>query len=120
MSKLEKIERALNNRISLDVSDVELIISLSRQHSLETAPGKADNWIERAGGELPDYISRIALALIRAGKPKSQAIQIAISRAKAWSRGEGGVNADTRAKASAALAEWEALKAKNKAKKAKK
>lgn len=71
-------------------------------------------------GEIPDYISRIALALIRSGKTRSEAIGIAISRVKAWTAGGDGVNKDTQAKAAAALAEWTALRAKAAAKKASK
>ena len=118
-SKLEKIERAVSQkRINLTNDDVALIVELSRRHSLETKPGGPDNWVEAVGGEIPDYISQIALALIRSGKTKSQAISIAISRCKAWAAGGDGVNADTRAKAAKAIAEWNALRAKAAAKKA--
>lgn len=95
--------------------DLELIFELSRANSLAEKPGK-NNWIEKTSDEgLPDYISRIAKALIRSGKSKSTAIAIAISRVKAWAAGGDDVDPDTRAKAAAALAAWEKLKASNKA-----
>jgi hypothetical protein len=98
-----------------DREDLELIFELSRANSLAEKPGK-NNWIEKTSDEgLPDYISRIAKALIRGGKSKSTAIAIAISRVKAWAAGGDDVNADTKAKAAAALAAWEKLKASNKA-----
>lgn len=86
---------------------------------LEVAPGKSDNWIERTGpggkgGQLPAYIQHIALAIERKGKPKSLAIAIAISQVKKWAAGAGNVDANTRAAAAKALAEWTALKAKAK------
>ena len=68
------------------------------------------------GLRLPGYIREIAHALIRAGHPKSRAIQLAIGVAQRWARGEGKVKASTRAKAAAAVAEWEAAKAAARAK----
>lgn len=61
-------------------------------------------------------ICRIARAVKRTGKTTSQAIAIAVSRVKKWAAGADDVDADTRAKAAKALAEWEKLKAKSKAK----
>jgi hypothetical protein len=98
-----------------ELEDLDLILQFSRANSLAEKPGK-NNWIEKTSDDgLPDYISRIAKALIRSGKSKSTAIAIAISRVKAWAAGGDDVNADTKAKASAALAAWEKLKASNKA-----
>lgn len=78
--------------------------------SLDDHPGKS-NWVEKAGG-LPQYICEIARAILRGGKmDKSRAIATAISRVKKWASG-AGVDADTQAKASKALAEWEQKKAK--------
>jgi hypothetical protein len=84
--------------------------------SLERVPGK-NNWIENADGELPPYVREIARSVEKSGKTLSQAIAIAISRIKVWAAGGDGVSAKTRAKAAAALAQWEALKSKNKARK---
>lgn len=100
--------------------DQDLIMALAGC-SLETAKGDKDNWIERAGsggrgGSLPGYIERIACAIMRGGKSKSSAIAIAVSRAKKWAAGGDDVDPKTVAKASKAVAQWEALKAKNAAK----
>lgn len=82
--------------------------------SLDMEPGS--NWVQDVGG-LPDYICRIARAILRGGKKTSvsQAIAIAVSRVKVWASGKG-VNKDTQAKAAAAVADWEAKRAKSKAK----
>lgn len=94
--------------------DFELIIMLSTSSaSLDRSP--KENWVERAG-ELPPYIRKLARAIEKRGHSLSSAISIAIGRVKAWARGEGKVTAKTRAKAAAAVAAWEALKAKNAAK----
>jgi hypothetical protein len=74
------------------------------------------NWVEDSGG-LPEYICRIARAIHRSGKSISQSIAIAVSRVKKWAAGLDDVDADTRAKAAKAVAQWEALKTKNKVKK---
>jgi hypothetical protein len=106
-----------------DPEDTSLILLLAKAGgcSLATSPGDKDNWIERAGrggkgGKLPNYICRIARAVMRSGKSRSQAISIAVSTVKRWAAGGDDVKADTRAKAAKALAQWEALKAKNAAK----
>ena len=76
--------------------------------SLDSSP--KSNWVEKRGG-LPEYICRIARAIMRSGRSKQTAIQMAISRVKVWASGGGNVKADTRAKAAAAVAEWEKMKA---------
>lgn len=82
---------------------------------LDWSPRK--NWVERSGG-LPRYVEDIALALIRDhGYSRERAIAIAISRVKLWAAGGGEVSADTRAKAAKAVAEWTALRARNRARK---
>ena len=84
---------------------------------LDRSPRK--NWVEKTG-KLPRYIEDIALALERGGmKPLSRAIATAISQVKRWARGGENVKPDTRAKAAKALAQWTALKLKNKARMAK-
>ncbi len=95
--------------------ELDLIVAFAGC-SLDEKPGS--NWVEHAGS-LPDYVCRIAKAVRKTGKTTSQAIAIAIDRVKVWASGKG-VDKDTQAKAAKALAEWEALKAKNKARKAKK
>ncbi len=78
------------------------------------SPDRIGSYVQEAGG-LPDYICRIAKAVRRTGKTTSQAIAIAVSRVKKWASG-AGVDKDTQAKAAKALAEWEKIKAKSKAK----
>lgn len=83
--------------------------------SLNRSPRQ--NWVEKAG-ELPAYVREIARSIHeKRGMPLEQAIPIAIAQIKKWAAGGGGVNADTRAKAVRALAEWEKLKAASHAKK---
>lgn len=123
----EKIDRLVAlSHDNLDEDDIELIVELAAQYEaddawvelgrLERAPGKNDNWVERAGS-LPKYIEDIAHSLhTKRGFTISRAIATAISRVKRWAAGGENVKADTRAKAAAAVAQWQALKAKNKAK----
>ena len=94
--------------------DYETILLLAGGCSLDSSPKK--NWVEREGG-LPNYICRIARAVMRSGKSKSQAIAIAVSRVKKWAAGGDDVDADTRAKAATAVAQWEKMKSANKSKK---
>lgn len=82
--------------------------------SLAKTPGK-DNWVDEQGG-LPEYICKIARSIHqKRGMPISQAIAIAVGTVKRWARGGGDVDADTRAKAAAAVASWEKKKAAAKA-----
>jgi hypothetical protein len=81
---------------------------------LDRSPKK--NWVEKAGG-LPDYIERIAKHIhYEGGKEIGTAISMAISQVRKWAAGGEGVSAKTQALASKAIAAWEALKAKSKAK----
>lgn len=74
------------------------------------------NWVQENGG-LPEYICQVARSIsTKRGKSISNAIQIAVGVIKRWAKGVGDVNADTRAKAAKAVAQWEALKAKARAK----
>lgn len=100
----------------LDYDDKDLLILATSSASLDASP--KENWVERGGG-LPPYVRKLARAIMKTGKSKSQAISIAIGRIKKWAAGGDGVDADTKAKAAKALAAWEALKAKNKAGKVK-
>ena len=80
---------------------------------LDRSPKK--NWVEEHGG-LPKYIEDIAVALHeKRGMDIGRAIAVAISRVKMWAAGGGGVNPDTRAKAAAAVAAWETMRAQAKA-----
>jgi hypothetical protein len=78
---------------------------------------KTSNWVARGGG-LPSYIQHIAKAIVRGGKSESEAISIAIGTCKRWAAGGGGVSPEVKAAAAKAIAQWEALKAKNAGKEA--
>ncbi len=104
-----------SDRVVFSRDELDLIVEFAGC-SLDESSGK--NWVEHSGG-LPEYICRIARAIKRSGKTTSQAIAIAVSRVKKWAAGADDVDADTRAKAASALAQWEKLKAKNKARKVK-
>lgn len=97
--------------VNLTSEDHDLIVVFAGC-SLDEKAGS--NWVQDNGG-LPDYICRIAKAIKKTGKTTSEAISIAVSRVKVWASGKG-VDKDTQAKAAAAVAEWEKLKGKNKAK----
>jgi len=100
----------------LDTEDFSLTILLaSSSASLDRSSKK--NWVENTGSGLPPYVRKIARGVEKSGRPLSQAIAIAIGRIKKWAAGGDGVDADTQAKAAAALKSWNALKAKNKSKK---
>lgn len=70
-------------------------------------PGGRQNWVDKAGG-LPAFVRAVAHALIRAGHSKQQAIQLAVGTIRRWASGGGDVTDKTRAKAAAAIAEWDA------------
>lgn len=79
------------------------------------------NWVEKAGG-LPAYIKRIAKHLQKKGMSESHAIATAVNAAKKMCAtgdlnfpGKQSVNPGSRAEACAAVASWEAKKAKAKA-----
>lgn len=70
-----------------------------------------ENWVEERGG-LPPFVRAVARALMRDhGYTMSRAIATAINKMKDWARGGDHVTAKTKAKAAAALAQWEAAKA---------
>ena len=75
------------------------------------------NWVEAENG-LPRYIEEVAIGIMKSGKTREQAIPMAINRIKRWAAGLDGVKADTQAKAVAALAAWEKMKASAAAKRA--
>lgn len=115
---LKRIRAKQDDLIELSFSDLddENIVELGSRASLDRSP--KSNWVEESG-RLPGYVREIANSLhTKRGMTISRAIATAISRIKKWSRGGDGVNPDTVAKAQKALAQWEALKAKNKARKA--
>lgn len=86
--------------------------------SLDRSPRK--NWLESSGQSLPPYVRQIARSIEREqAVPLSRAVSLALGAVKRWARGGGDVNADTRAKAAAAVAHWEKAKAANKARQVK-
>jgi len=108
---------AMEMRLARESGSAVDLLTL-RLGKLERSPGKNDNWVESNGG-LPRYIEKITDSLHRKrGFTISRAIATAVSMVKRWARGGENVNPDTRVKAAAALAQWTALKAKAKAKRA--
>lgn len=101
----------MTDTFTLTSEDYELIVAFA-SCSLDESPGS--NWVQKAG-RLPSFICQIARAIKRSGKTTSEAIAIAVSRVKVWASGKG-VDKDTQAKAVAAVAEWEKLRAKSHAK----
>ena len=130
------VDRLVSQYKAGDFSDGTSLVNLGRNMSLELSMLEEDlqdielgrlnwsprkNWIEIVNGDLPKFITDVAMGIMKGtGYPRERAIPIAISRIKVWARGGGGVNADTVAKAAAALAAWEALKAKAAARRARK
>lgn len=73
---------------------------------------KTSNWVARGGG-LPPYIQHVAHALVdKRGKTESEAIRMAIGIVKNWAAGKGKVDANTKAAAAKAVAQWMKLRAK--------
>lgn len=78
--------------------------------AIPNKPG-VKNWVEVAGG-LPGYIDDVAGALYtKRGFTVSHAIATAVNKMKKWAAGGDGVSAKTKAKAAAALAQWEKMRA---------
>lgn len=103
----------LEERLALSALDVMDIV-MAAGCSLERKAGK--NWVEEEGG-LPEYICEVARSIHeKRGKSIQNAIQIAIGTIRRWAKGVGDVNADTRAKAAAAIAEWDKKRASARAK----
>lgn len=101
------------DEVSLSLEESMGIIELGR---LDWSP--RSNWVQENGG-LPRYIETVAIGIMKGtGYPRERAIPIAISRIKRWAAGLDGVKADTKAKAIAALAQWEKMKASAAAKRA--
>lgn len=103
------------------VSDEEAIAAIAEDDELSDEEVEEFNWVDEVGG-LPKYIREIADSLMKRGYSESRAIATAVNTVKRWARGgparqggEGSVSAKTQAKAIAALAEWEAKKARAKA-----
>lgn len=96
-----------------DLSGDRLLFIALAGCSLDEKPGS--NWVQDNGG-LPEYICQIAKGIKKSGHPTSEAIAMAVATVRNWASGQKGVTPKTRAKAAAAVAEWEALRAKAHAK----
>lgn len=68
----------------------------------------------KPGFKLPNYIENVAKGLMKSGRDRTQAIQMAIGVCKRWASGGGNVHPEVRAAAAQAIAQWEALKARAK------
>lgn len=94
--------------MALEGYPIDINFSIADEAPLGT-PGNRENWVDKVGG-LPKYVRRIARNLIRErGFTTSHAIATAIQNIKLWS--VKSKNPKTKAKAVAALAEWEQKKA---------
>jgi hypothetical protein len=96
----------------------EPIVMYQRIDESPFSASTTDNWVARAGG-LPPYIRGVVRGIEKSGHPFEEALPMAISVMKIWATGHnpwskghtGHVHPDTQAKAAAALAHWEAMKA---------
>lgn len=103
--------------VELSADQDELLLSAGGC-DLSKVPG-AQNWIEKnpVHKGLPEYIKSIACALVRDhGFTISRAIATAVSRVKVWAVSPN-TKPDTKAKAAAAISEWNAMRAGSHAKK---
>jgi hypothetical protein len=84
---------------------------------LPEKPGSRDNWVEQHGG-LPEMIDCVARALYHEGKSRgsvSRAVQMAVGIVQDWAAGRRNATPKTRARAAAAVARWNAMRAAAKA-----
>lgn len=110
---LDRLDLIPDEWLDFDDDDEDDEEEKGSRASLDRSPRK--NWVEMTG-ELPGYVREIARSIHqKRGMPLDRAIATAIAQVKRWCSGRGDVNADTRAKACAAVAEWEALKVRNRA-----
>lgn len=99
---------------SLGITPVDTLYIKLAKETLNRSP--KENWVDKVGG-LPQYIVHIAKDLHEErGMTISRAIATAISMCKKWAAGGKNVKPETRAKAAAAIAQWESKKARSKAK----
>lgn len=99
-----------------EMHDAKLNRSAGDGDRYDVSPlGEGKNWVTDVGG-LPLFMRAIAHALMRQGRGKSHAIEMAVGIVENWKDGHDGhggkVSAKTQAKATKAWAEWEAKKAK--------
>lgn len=89
---------------------VEFSAKTAGYSSTHTPLGVGGLW-KHQGWQLPAYIQNVAVGLMKDGKDRSTAIQMAIGAVKRWAHGGGNVTDEVRAASAKAIAEWEALKA---------
>jgi hypothetical protein len=77
---------------------------------VSTPVGTGKNWVNKAGGDSP-YVHAIVHGLMRAGHSKQEAETLAHGIIERWAKGLGNVTPATRARAQAAVAHWEAIRA---------
>lgn len=103
-------ELILSKIAELNVEIVKLTAKGLEPCSLAKDPGHpGDNWVTEEGG-LPRYICNVAKHIKADGHTTSQAIAMAVSQIKKWIASPN-TSAETKAKASAAIAEWERKRA---------
>lgn len=78
-------------------------------HSPLGDPSGPGLW-KHKGWQLPAYIQNVAKGIMKSGKDRSEAIEIAIGRIRGWATGAGNVTPEVRAASAKAIAEWEAEK----------
>lgn len=105
---------------ALDLTDLDVTLEgLEVESKYDTSPvgkpGGRQNWVDQEGG-LPAFVRAIVHALKRDGKSTEQAIQIAWGTVRRWAAGGGDVTPATRAKAAAAVAKLERMRAAARAK----
>lgn len=112
MSAVEKIENAVSEEMKLSaIAEFQLeLLQLTAKGeepcSLAKNPGHpGDNWVTESGG-LPAYICNVAKHIVADGKDTSTAIAMAVSQIKKWIA-DPHTTPETKAKASAAIADWE-------------
>jgi hypothetical protein len=103
---------AVRNPEKLPADDLAVLAGVALTH--ERVGHTEQGLWHHKGMQLPAYIQHIANDLIQQkAMTESRAIATAVSRCKVWCAGGDNVKADTKAKACAAVAEWEALKVKS-------
>lgn len=73
-----------------------------------------NNLWNKPGFKLPNYIENVVKGLMESGKSRQDAIPIAIGTVRRWAAGGGNVHPEVVAASKAAIAQWEALKARAK------
>lgn len=116
MSAVEKVEKFVSEEMKLSaITEFQLeLMQLTAKGeepcSLAKDPGHpGDNWVTESGG-LPTYICNVAKHIKEGGHTTSQAIAMAVSQIKKWIA-DPHTKPETKAKASAAIADWERKRA---------